>query len=1135
MKLIKQCKLFFKEGKSDKVYEIDLCELATDRYLVNFRYGRRGSTLKEGTKTPAIVSLDEAEKLFASLETEKRKKGYQTENEVFIELPSLDAVNPDSPEGVILHRLQDAIKGRNSFKTKWKTSRVIWQAGRLDIQEAIPYIIKLASKGDELQTYAALHALVRLGATLAEELFRSYVTMVKQKQYIRNIAHEGLLTILKDEKLDTHMATLLECIPSDIRYALDTNNTGLLQTSLETYTQKEAVRFMTHYYLACKYKPEAIHIATEIMKKWELRPPFFRQIRAVYKLAQIRSDMNTVAAIGYKFEKTPRMFNRTISLDENYPQYFLAFEKQIVVGKELRREDSQLAYSNFTKNYLQLNSLDFIKKTGAGKSAKEYLRLAIATLLQYTDEDYTPQEERLKNNYGSYNWDTREYHYMWTNYAECTHSLMLSTILFGNDPNRIFEKNRSFILGKCYLKSSSYSYKENQMIEIGRTGIISKSFPTKVSATAQTGTETTSSGSLFSSIKKLFGKKEQVAPTPKSNSDRAENPGTESQQTGIRESENNAMQSAHFQHQNTRTELYPEYWDAMPESYIVLLMKSPMKRIQQFAFQNLSQHARYEEITDNLSVADLLLLFDTGCEYPAKLAMHVLAKRNETLAANPSFVMSLLSVKSSEARAWARQVIDQSLSAYITNTDFIFTLVFNPYDDCAEWINNTLLQAHCSNEQLQVLLGKSVSELLQQKDTSENNARATRAIKRLNNMASQYYSNISWDVVTHLMTSELQSNLIFAGDIIVRKTEWARPEDVPLGLVRLFLEHPMPEAREKGIALLMQYPDYFIRDHKDDFVRLANTAYKDVLVHVLNRIKFITQTNRDFGRSATHHLVYLLVRKAPFETAHLLIRDFMTDHLHDFWNDLSTKDIIILIHSNYRDSQLTGYEILKNYDKPNDFSIRQIISLGNHEILAIRQWCWNYFKNNAARIRYERDKALLILDSKWEDTRTFAFHFFQTQFTEADWDTDTLITITDSVRPDVEKFGKELITQYFKSENALEYLTKLSEHPSTSIQLFISNYLTLYAADNPGKIKELEHYFRSTLTRVNKGRIAKDRIFAFLWQEALKNEEAACVITAIIDDLSAQTTVQDKATCIEILTGIKNLYPASDMHLTVIQ
>ena len=53
MKLLEQAILLFQEGKSDKVYEVDLLEVAPGQYVVNFRYGRRGTALKDGSKTPA--------------------------------------------------------------------------------------------------------------------------------------------------------------------------------------------------------------------------------------------------------------------------------------------------------------------------------------------------------------------------------------------------------------------------------------------------------------------------------------------------------------------------------------------------------------------------------------------------------------------------------------------------------------------------------------------------------------------------------------------------------------------------------------------------------------------------------------------------------------------------------------------------------------------------------------------------------------------------------------------------------------------------------------------------------------------------------------------------------------------------
>ena len=78
MRLVKQSFLYFKEGNSDKVYEIDLCDVGNDKYVVNFRYGRRGALLKEGSKTPVPVALAEAEKIFYAVEAEKINKGYTT-------------------------------------------------------------------------------------------------------------------------------------------------------------------------------------------------------------------------------------------------------------------------------------------------------------------------------------------------------------------------------------------------------------------------------------------------------------------------------------------------------------------------------------------------------------------------------------------------------------------------------------------------------------------------------------------------------------------------------------------------------------------------------------------------------------------------------------------------------------------------------------------------------------------------------------------------------------------------------------------------------------------------------------------------------------------------------------------------
>jgi bifunctional non-homologous end joining protein LigD len=67
--------LFYKEGNSDKEYHIQLVK-ESGGYVVNFQYGRRGSTMKPGSKTTSPVEKDEAVKIFSKLQNEKMAKGY---------------------------------------------------------------------------------------------------------------------------------------------------------------------------------------------------------------------------------------------------------------------------------------------------------------------------------------------------------------------------------------------------------------------------------------------------------------------------------------------------------------------------------------------------------------------------------------------------------------------------------------------------------------------------------------------------------------------------------------------------------------------------------------------------------------------------------------------------------------------------------------------------------------------------------------------------------------------------------------------------------------------------------------------------------------------------------------------------
>lgn len=72
---MKSITLQFREGSSDKVYQASI-EPQGKLFVVNFAYGRRGTTLQTGTKTQIPVTFEQADHVFTKVINEKKAKGY---------------------------------------------------------------------------------------------------------------------------------------------------------------------------------------------------------------------------------------------------------------------------------------------------------------------------------------------------------------------------------------------------------------------------------------------------------------------------------------------------------------------------------------------------------------------------------------------------------------------------------------------------------------------------------------------------------------------------------------------------------------------------------------------------------------------------------------------------------------------------------------------------------------------------------------------------------------------------------------------------------------------------------------------------------------------------------------------------
>ncbi len=381
MKLIKQIKLYFQEGTSDKVYEIDLCE-SGEGFLVNFRYGRRGATLKEGTKTIFPVDLQEANKVFDALEKEKRSKGYSTEGEPMgiVSKPVQGAKDNDRRKKAILKILKNAVDGDEP--ESWPLSRVFWRAGELNIHEAIPFIQKLTDLSDNISVYSAIWTIGKCGNSSSAPFLKSLQKNHDFPQYLKDIISEALFRISDPAERKTAGEPLLATLPEHIKKLFHSEGYSELEVQLKELlfkTQSTSNEYLSTLYRLSHDNRELKRILSRIINNVPLTYNYFKHIRHIFKMAEMWEDYETFGIIAK-------------NIDKHSPGPY----------------SDKGAFSSKTKRYLSARVLRSLKRLGEVKSSS-YKELACGVLLAFDDsKDCKPSYHRSTYTY-VYNKQTKRH------------------------------------------------------------------------------------------------------------------------------------------------------------------------------------------------------------------------------------------------------------------------------------------------------------------------------------------------------------------------------------------------------------------------------------------------------------------------------------------------------------------------------------------------------------------------------------------------------------------------------------------------------------------------------------------------------------------------------------------------------
>ena len=1043
MKLIRQTVLVYREGSSDKVYEVDLCEVGAGGYVVNFRYGRRGARLKEGVKTVSPVSREEAEKVFGDLVTSKTRKGYREINAQAAEPPTRPVVsgpaNREAQTQVILDRLRARGDGG---KQSWPLERVIWRAGELRLREAAPLLVELVGSGGPLRDYCIAWSLGLCGDAASVSALGRLYDGGSSADFVRRIAGEALLKLLGDESRAGFKMRALESLPAQLRGPAKDGPAdrfaAALRDHLDGGDQRRFAALDALYLLDNEHVRPAL---LDLLRHAPLRPNYFQRIRHIFKSAEYRHDAEAYGLIAYRFEKEKAMFGVSyypLTGGQRWSYVSLPGGGSVSeADKAIRKDDSPIAYGERTRAFLRRRVWRTLRRLGETGDAEAYVRMAAGVLLPFTDAD--AQAARTSD---VFQWQTgRTITTHWDAYAPYW---AFNYILYSNSP-RYFHREGT----AAWRCRSSYEPGDPEPAE--------------------------------------------------------------------------------------REEAFPELWERMPAGLLHLVSESGCEPVQRFAVKALRA---CEQFCAGLDREALLMILGRPYEVTAHFGYELASARYRPAEPDLELVLAVANSASPEARAAAYRWVDEGREHFLRDGDFALALATSPRPDTREFARRLLRSTALPDDFARALVVRLIAHLTGLDESS--GAEAGDIAATLLGCFGQQLRTLALGAVLDLLTHPLAEVQELGGHILL--THEVRPGELPGEILISLINSPHEPLRGIGVRLLGELPDESLLKREELLVALARHPLADLRNAVRPVIRRLTrqETAAPFARRLARTLLAVLLAPETSEGVHRGVAQLLQEDLEGAWADEVEKELALrlALAPGAAARELGGHVIETNARAQagwaQAFTTDEVVELANSEIFSVRQAARTLFGLLIDRYRQatnpgghldEVARAVRLLDADWEDSRAFFFEVFRTRLGAADFTPGILVSVCDSVRPEVQQLGRELVTKYFREEAGQEYMLRLSEHPSAELQLFVTNYLERYCAGDARRLREMSHYFTSVLSRVNKARVAKARVVAFLTSEARKSEEAARVVADILARQSVTVAVGMRASAIEAMLDIRRAYP----------
>ncbi|AKJ07419.1 hypothetical protein ATI61_111366 [Archangium gephyra] len=1015
MKLLEQVALLFQEGKSDKVYEVDLLEVSPGQCVVNFRYGRRGTALKDGSKTPVPVPQAEAKRVFDKLVQSKLDSGYVRAGApgtpVSPPSPRAPAAPPprvETPAGLsprdtaLLAQLQQEANARQWFRRanvqaqSRPLDRVVWRVGELRLRAAEPLLLPLLEGVSPLRAYTAAAALGRLGSEKSVSALGKLYGDPATPDMVRRMATEALLQLSDEATRADFRRDVLNKLNFTLRepaLAGDAEAFGkALDAHLASGTQ-DALNVLEPLYLV---DSETVRPALlRVLRTVPFTVQSVKVLRHLFKAAEYRRDGEVFGLIAWRYEKER-------SLGSSRPR----------------------AYTMETRKYLRRRVWRTLRRLGELESP-DFVKMAVGVLLAFSDADAASPRT---TGYGRYlqQWDA------WWPYWAFNHLL--------------------------HRHSQRYEPVENPL---------------------------------------LFRCKGSYHP-------------------GARAPE-------------VREEAFPKLWERTPAGLLHLLDESQCAPVHDFASRALRA---CPDFLAQLDVDAVAMLLERPYESTARLGFELALQRLDARREPRALLLAVARSSYAPARQQAFRWMDELRPVLIEDSGFITGLATARHADTRAYAANLVRGSVLSEQALRTLVGRLVAALLSLK-AKEDGPIASDVARVVLAALGPSSRVVGLEVVRDLLAHPVPEVQELGGELLLRRD--LRTEPIPDELLLLLVQSEHAPLRALGLRLLalLAESEATLLAQETLLIRLATSPVLDVRVSVRPLLGRLVAVSPSAGARAVETLLAALLRRRLPEGIPAHIAALLSGELAPALAALPVDTAWRLLDSEDAEAQTVGVALLARHGAVLAVDVPRAVRLAGHDVVAVREWAWRWLEAHLPEVRAELATAVGLLDSRWDDARAFGFRFFRERFSPEDFSLEVLVSVADSIRKDVQAFGREMLTRSFREEDGPELLLRLSEHPAPAVQLFATTYLDRFASGKPALVEQLAPYFIRVLGQVNKGRVARQRVLGFLMREGRGSEASGRVALEVLHRMSATIAIEHRAAALEAMLSISKAQPSLPMPFVI--